>query len=140
MKPTTLSICTLLLLFLFSCSSPEKVSHSSDQKIYSELSDALNKGILDVWYPRTIDSIYGGFLSDFDYKWDMKGPQNKMIVTQSRHVWTCSSVAGFYPAKKDYFLKMASHGVRFLKDKMWDQKHGGFFNLVGQLIEVSKWE
>ena len=131
MKPKTLSTWTVILLFLFSCSSREKIK-STDQKIFNELSEALNKGILDTWYPRTIDSVYGGFLSDFDYKWELKGPQNKMIVTQSRHVWTCSTVAEFYPERKDYFLKMASHGVQFLKDKMWDTKFGGFFNLVDQ--------
>jgi cellobiose epimerase len=132
MKSKTLSIWLAILLFLFSCSSPEKVNHPTDQQILGELSEALHKGILDVWYPRTIDSVYGGFLSDFDYKWEMKGAQNKMIVTQSRHVWTCSTVAEFYPERKDYFLKMASHGVQFLKNKMWDSKLGGFFNLVDQ--------
>ena len=132
MKSVNLIIWTGILLFLVSCSSPEKINQSTDQKILGELSEALNKGILDVWYPRTIDSINGGFLSDFDYKWELKGAQNKMIVTQSRHVWTCSTVAEFYPERKDYFLKMAGHGVQFLKDKMWDSELGGFFNLVDQ--------
>ena len=125
-------------ILFFSCSSPDKADQSSDQKVVTELSDALNKGILDVWYPRTIDSISGGFLSDFDYKWEMKGSQNKMIVTQSRHVWTCATVAEFYPDRKDYFLKIAGHGVQFLKDKMWDAKLGGFFNLVDREGNVLK--
>ena len=137
MKPKTLSTWTVILLFLFSCSSREKIK-STDQKIFNELSEALNKGILDTWYPRTIDSVYGGFLSDFDFKWELKGSQNKMIVTQSRHVWTCSTVAEFYPDRKDYFLKMANHGFQFLKDKMWDPKLGGFFTLVDQQGNVMK--
>jgi mannobiose 2-epimerase len=136
MNSKLLLICTGILLF--SCSSPQKVSQSSDQKIIDELSESLNNGILEVWYPRTIDSISGGFLSDFDYKWEMKGQQNKMIVTQSRHVWTCSTVAEFYPAKKDQFLKIAEHGVQFLKDKMWDAQLGGFFNLVDREGNVLK--
>jgi len=136
MNSKLLLICTGILLF--SCSSPQKVSQSSDQKIIAELSESLNNGILDVWYPRTIDSISGGFLSDFDYKWEMKGQQNKMIVTQSRHVWTCSTVAEFYPAKKDQFLKIAAHGVQFLKDNMWDAQLGGFFNLVDREGNVLK--
>src|SRR5664279_5495641 len=93
-KPMTIKLITTFLLFstlLWSCSVQEKKTDVSDEKIRAELTECLNKGILDVWYPRTIDSIYGGFLSDFDYKWEMKGPQNKMIVTQSRHVWTCST-------------------------------------------------
>jgi mannobiose 2-epimerase len=109
-----------------------------DRKIYQELSESLHHNLLNSWYPRTIDSISGGFLSDFDYKWEMKGRQNKMIVTQSRHICTCSTVAEFYPEKKDYYLKIARHGVQFLKDKMWDSKLGGFFNLVDRKGNVLK--
>jgi len=131
----------LLQMILFSCSVQEKKTNPDDQKVYNELSESLNKNLLDSWYPRTIDSISGGFLSDFDYKWDRKDTQNKMIVTQSRHVWTCSSVAEFYPEKKTYYLKIAGHGIQFLKDKMWDPKNGGFFNLVdreGNVLKMGK--
>ncbi len=123
---------TLIFIFLIyaSCSVQEKKTEVSDQQIYNELSESLNHELLNCWYPRTVDSIYGGFLSDFDYKWELKGPQDKMIVTQSRHVWTCSAVAEFYPEKRNYYLKLASHGVQFLKNKMWDQSLGGFYNLV----------
>jgi len=130
MNPKVLLAAAAFLWAVFSCASSKKVDESSDQQIFSELSESLNKGILDVWYPRTIDSISGGFLSDFDYKWEMKGPQNKMIVTQSRHVWTASTVAEFYPERKNYFLKIAAHGALFLKDKMWDSQLGGFYTLV----------
>jgi len=68
----------------------------------------------------------------------MNGPQNKMIVTQARHVWTCSTVAEFYPEKKDHYLKIARHGFQFLKDKMWDEKLGGFYNLVDREGNVLK--
>lgn len=133
----------LLLFLILSCSGPKKKTVDPNEKIRSELSESLNKQLLEVWYPRTIDSISGGFLSDFDYKWDMKGPQNKMIVTQSRHIWTCSSLAEFYPEKKTHYLKIAGHGFQFLKDKMWDPKLGGFFNLVdreGNVLKPGKTE
>ncbi len=133
----------LLLFLILSCSGPKKKTVDPNEKIRSELSESLNKQLLEVWYPRTIDSISGGFLSDFDYKWDMKGPQNKMIVTQSRHIWTCSSLAEFYPEKKTHYLKIAGHGFQFLKDKMWDPKLGGFFNLVdreGNVLKSGKTE
>jgi len=134
------NVCSFILciLTLFSCSLPGEKTDLDDKKVRAELSESLNKQILDIWYPRTIDSIYGGFLSDFDCKWNMKGPQNKMIVTQSRHIWTCSAVAEFYPEKKNHYLKIAGHGVQFLKDKMWDPKHGGFFNLVDRKGNVLK--
>ncbi|OFX56856.1 MAG: N-acylglucosamine 2-epimerase [Bacteroidetes bacterium GWB2_41_8] len=129
----------LLVLFtLLSCSVSEKTKSQADQAIKLQISESLNNELLHVWYPRTIDSIHGGFLSDFDYKWEMKGSQNKMIVTQSRHVWTTSTAAEFFPEKKDHFLKIAAHGVQFLKDKMWDSEKGGFFNLVDREGNVLK--
>ena len=138
MKKNLYQYACVLFLIASSCSVQEKKSSPQDEKIYAELTESLNHNLLDVWYPRTIDSISGGFLSDFDYKWDMKGPQNKMIVTQSRHIWTCSTIAEFYPEKKVYYLKIASHGVQFLKEKMWDSKLGGFFSLVDREGNVLK--
>ena len=130
----------VLLFFLIGSSQSvrEKRDNDTDRKIRMVISESLQHNILDVWYPKTIDSISGGFLSDFDYKWEMKGRQNKMIVTQSRHIWTCSASAEFYPEKKDYYLKVARHGVQFLKEKMWDSKLGGFFSLVDREGNVLK--
>jgi len=130
MKTKLLTVISLLFPIFFACSVPEKKTNPDDKTVLNELSESLNHNLLESWYPRTIDSISGGFLSDFDYKWEMNGPQNKMIVTQARHVWTCSTVAEFYPEKKDHYLKIAQHGVQFLKDKLWDPKLGGFFTLV----------
>jgi len=138
MKNKLFPIVFLLFLIVSSCSAQEKKQVNDDAKICGELSESLEQNILAIWYPRTIDSISGGFLSDFDYKWDMKGRQNKMIVTQSRHIWTCSSAAEFYPEKKDYYLKIARHGVQFLKEKMWDSQLGGFFSLVDREGNVLK--
>lgn len=126
-----LSVCGIVFLSCF-IHAQQKKDSSKNKAIYHQLSESFNKEQINHWYPRTIDSIYGGFLSDFDYKWEKKGAQNKMIVTQSRHVWTCSSVAEFYPDKKEYYLGIARHGVEFLRDKMWDHKLGGFFTLVDQ--------
>ena len=83
------------------------------------------------WYPLSIDTVDGGFFSDINYKWEIEGVQNKMIVTQSRHVWATSNAAQFY-GDGDKFLTIARHGVDFLRDKMWDRRYGGFFNLVSK--------
>jgi len=88
------------------------------------LDDEINK-----WYPLSIDSVDGGFFSDIDYKWELDGRQDKMIVTQARHVWSASNAAMFYQ-NESTLRDVAAHGVRFLKTKMWDQGFGGFYNLV----------
>ncbi len=48
------------------------------------------------FYPLSIDTTYGGFFSDINYKWELDGPQTKMIVTQARHIWSTSNAAMFY--------------------------------------------
>ena len=55
------------------------------------------------FYPLSIDTTYGGFFSDINYKWELDGPQNKMIVTQARHIWSASNAAMFY--QKDNTLR-----------------------------------
>jgi mannobiose 2-epimerase len=96
------------------------------------ISVELKKTLVDefkLFYPVSIDTEYGGYFSDLNYKWELDGRQNKMIVTQSRHIWSNSNAALFYPNKAPY-QKVAAHGVDFLKNVMWDKQYGGFYNLV----------
>lgn len=96
-----------------------------------EMTHALRAELLDAWYPRAVDTRYGGFLSRFDAAWQPEGSQEKMIVTQARHVWTTARAALFFP-EDTTFLPMAAHGFAFLRDVMWDPEDGGFFWLVTQ--------
>jgi cellobiose epimerase len=81
------------------------------------------------WYPVCIDTVCGGFYSDLNSRWQVEGPQNKMIVTQARHVWAASNALLFYGNDPTLQL-VATHGVEFLKDVMWDKQCGGFYWLV----------
>jgi mannobiose 2-epimerase len=114
-----------ILLPLVSCHRSSKVDL---QPIANEIEKLLMDNMMPVWYPRVIDTVYGGYLSDFNYKWEMTEQQNKMIVTQARHVWTCSKMRAFIGDSK--YLDYARHGYLFLRDFMWDKEYGGFFNLV----------
>jgi len=89
--------------------------------------------VLDVefeaWYPRAVDTLHGGFLSDMDYQWNVEGRQEKMVVTQARHVWAAAHAARFY--NKDTTLRhIAAHGVSFLQNTMWDTARGGYYDLT----------
>lgn len=129
----------LFLLIIFAChsgtqSNRENVVDSGSlnrDSLANEMEMWMLKACVDPWYPRIIDSTYGGFLSDFNYKWELQGRQNKMIVTQARHVWTASVLTEQYP-DNDLYPQVAEHGFQFLKDKMWDTEHGGFYQLVNQ--------
>lgn len=108
-------------------SGPEPLSEH--RRLAGELETALKDQLLDQWYPRCIDTVFGGYFSDFNYRWELEGEQKKMIVTQARHLWSLSQVAEFYPDQGMYKV-WADHGFRFLSTVMWDSIYGGFIQLV----------
>ena len=108
----------------------DEYRQSGKDTVISELSNLLNKEF-ELWYPLSVDPVYGGYYSDINYKWKLEGRQNKMIVTQTRHVWSNANAAIYFKTRYPYF-KYAEHGLKFLKAKMWDKKFGGFYNLVNR--------
>jgi len=134
---TVILFSSMILLFLLSsCSTMESTRMQNrlsalkmqKQAISVEMQRVLDREF-ELWYPLSIDTTDGGFYSDINYKWEQEGRQNKMIVTQARHVWSTANAAMFY--QKDNVLRtVGAHGVKFLKDKMWDQEFGGFYDLV----------
>ncbi len=91
---------------------------------------AAKQGLLDKYYPANIDTLYGGYLSTFNYEFKPAGEQDKMIVTQSRNVWSTAKAAMFYHDTS--YIAMSRHGFYFLRDKMWDSTYGGFYSLVAR--------
>lgn len=96
--------------------------------IAAQMQYAARQGLLDKYYPQNIDTLYGGYLSTFTYDFKPTGTQDKMIVTQARHIWSTAKAAMFY--KDTTYISMSRHGFYFLRDKMWDATYGGFYNLV----------
>jgi len=115
------------LLNVTGCSSGDE-TQKSRAVIAREVSQELDTK-LNVWYPRVMDHEYGGYFSNFSYDWERSSSQNKMIVTQARHLWTLSKLIDLYPEDQT-FVQYADHGFLFLQDKMWDEEYGGFFQLV----------
>jgi len=102
----------------------------SEQNIFfgvslDEIEFELNS-VLDHWYPRIIDTVNGGYWTNFDHDWTMSESQDKMLVTQARGLWTAAKAASEYP-ENEVFRKAADHGFKFLTEKMWDRQDGGFF-------------
>lgn len=102
--------------------------HDGSDTILASMRHAAKEELLDQYYPRDIDTLYGGYLSTFSYDFQPIGPQEKMIVTQARHTWSTAKAAMFYHDTS--YVSMSRHGYYFLRDKMWDKQYGGFFNLV----------
>ncbi len=118
----------LISTALVSCKRQEKWTEIDTKQMSSEIDESLQY-LVNAWYPKAIDSVNGGFWSDFDYQWQLKGNQNKMLVSQARHIWTASTLALFY--KDSSYLNIAEHGYHFLKNHMWDKENGGFHTLLG---------
>jgi cellobiose epimerase len=109
----------------------------------SEISHAMLsvlERMLQHWYPLVIDNEQGGYFTNVTFDWKLTSEQEKMIVTQARHVWALSKVASFFD-KRNY-EEMALHGFSFLKEIMWDQLFGGFYqirNRQGEMSDVRGW-
>src|SRR5687768_7527753 len=110
----------LIILVFFSVAFQQAIPPDEKQIIAQQMEKSLQDDLLTKFFPRTIDEEHGGFLSSFTYDWKLTGPQDKMIVTQARHIWTPAKAAQFYPENPVY-LKAAKHGVEFLKNTMWDK-------------------
>jgi cellobiose epimerase len=113
-----------LYLSAFKLADPE-----TRAKLASEIEKSIKTEMLNKWYPQAVDKESGGFLSTFTYDWKPTGPQDKMVVTQARHIWSNAKAAQLYP-NETHYLSSAKHGVAFLRDKMWDKTNGGFYTLV----------
>lgn len=86
----------------------------------------LTENIASFWHTKSIDRANGGYTINFGPKGEPKGEGTKMIVTQARTVWLFSRLARAGYGGKEY-IDAADVGYRFLREKMWDAKNGGFY-------------
>lgn len=91
----------------------------------------LTDGILRRWYPLVVDRECGGYFTNVTKDWTLSSEQEKMIVSQARHVWTVSKAASFCAGRESY-EGIGHHGFRFLRDVMWDHTYGGFYQIRGR--------
>ena len=121
---TTLSV----VFCLVACQNGETETIKRDLVLEHEIKTSLDT-LVSVWYPKVIDEQNGGYWSDLNYSWELVGPQNKMIVSQARNIWSTSVLSGFYGDTT--FVTMARHGFKFIKARMWDENFGGFHTQKG---------
>jgi mannobiose 2-epimerase len=84
-----------------------------------------------VWFPRSVDRQHGGFLCDFDYRWKLCGSQTKMLEYQARQTIAAARAAAHAPDRA-ILREAASHGFRYLKERMWDRSRGGWYRCLNQ--------
>jgi len=130
---------TMCLLFIQQCHNNQTNNDKLTKKHFAaKLEQSLHDEVLDLWYPLAIDTVDGGYLTNFSRDWKPDKKQNKMLVVQARHIWSLSEVAQTFPEYKDTYRKAAEMGVQFIKNHMWDDVHGGFYSLVTKTGEVTR--
>jgi cellobiose epimerase len=120
---TCLLVCSAVYV-LTGCKSPDNTTPLKGVNV-GEVETELDN-LLHTWYPRIVDTIHGGYWTNFEYNWTLSSNQDKMLVTQARGLWTASRAAAVYPDNPVY-RKAADHGFQFLTGCMWDAEHGGFY-------------
>jgi mannobiose 2-epimerase len=85
--------------------------------------------ILAFWDERAIDP-HGGYALGHDVHGAPTGDDARHLVTQARVAWFFARLARSSYGERRH-LEWAAHGVAFLRERMWDPDHGGFFWEVG---------
>ncbi|MGH9373083.1 MAG: AGE family epimerase/isomerase [Vicinamibacterales bacterium] len=86
----------------------------------------LRETVIPFWFPRTVDEKHGGYTVHYGPKGEPLPGGTKAIVTQARTLWLASRLLRSESAAPD-FREAADAGFRFLRDRLWDREHGGFF-------------
>ncbi len=110
------------------------------KSILNEMLYQLKENLLDKWYPKVIDEKHGGYFSNLSYDFTLAEHQEKMVVTQARHIWTLSKAAEFFNSQE--YKNYAIHGIKFLQNKIWDNRNGGFFQIrsrEGNFSDIEGW-
>jgi mannobiose 2-epimerase len=99
------------------------------KSLLSEIETHLAEELLPFWLQRCRDKKNGGYVTHFDSGGKDTGEDEKSLISQTRSLYTMASLCRSKYADHRT-LAYAEHGLDFLIDKMWDDKHGGFYWMV----------
>ncbi len=146
---TTLLILSLTTLsYAQSAPAPAPVAPTRDAylRIAAEVEKSLLNDDLNKFFPAAVDAAGAGFFENFSENWTHVVPGGgrrgaapatgsapavvdpiRSVVFQSRLTWLAAQAAMRYPAQAADYLKYTRHGAKFLMEKQWDAKNGGFW-------------
>jgi mannobiose 2-epimerase len=96
------------------------------QALMPRIEENLRTNVVPFWFPRSVDTVNGGYTVHYGPKGEPLPGGVKMIVTQSRQLWLASALLRSRYAAPG-LREAADHGFRFLRDAMWDKANGGFY-------------
>ena len=110
--------------------APSSLPPAADLALADELDAYLTKHVLSPRFPAAVDREQGGFHANFASDWTKRPDRHRFIVYQARNTWNAAAVALARPALREEYLGYTRHGIAFLRDRMWDRTHGGFYDAV----------
>jgi mannobiose 2-epimerase len=132
--------CVVLLFLLFAGSSVSAQMNGEAARDWPVvIRDTLQHTVLQFWIDHAVDKQYGGILGRLDRQGHPTDYGNKSVVLISRSLWSFSEAYRRYPDPA--YQKMAEECLRFLREKMWDKEHGGYYFMVsreGKIIDSTK--
>ena len=97
----------------------------------------LNENLLCKWYPLVIDEKCGGYFTNITHDWHLAPEQEKMIVSQARHLWTTSKAVAIYGLAALYArthdpvaLDLAKEAFEWLETHAHDPEYDGYFQFL----------
>ena len=151
------TISSLLLLSLPTIASAQSAptvepTKANYLRIAAEVESSLQNDDLKKFFPASLDTTPagGGFYENFSENWTHVAPGGggrgrrgaltpapaadtpiadpaRSIVYQSRLTWLAAQAAERYPNQSAQYLEYTRHGAKFLMEKQWDKKSGGFW-------------
>jgi len=85
----------------------------------------LFENIVPFWL-RCVDEQEGGYRLNHDEQGVWRGSSDRHAIPHARTCWFFARLARMEGAP-EAALPAAWHGYRFLRDRLWDREHGGFF-------------
>lgn len=86
----------------------------------------LRDNVIRFWFPRSVDRQHGGYTVHFGPAGEPLSGGTKAVVTQARTLWLASRLLRSEYAAPG-LREAADAGFRFLRDRLWDAEHGGFY-------------
>ena len=98
------------------------------RKLRDTYRDGLLKDTIPFWFPRSVDTEYGGFLTCFDRDGSIL-QTDKSVWFQGRFSWMLATLYNSVD-QKDEWLALAAHGVDFIQKHCFDTDGRMFFSLT----------
>ena len=98
------------------------------RKLRDTYRDGLLKDTIPFWFPRSVDTKYGGFLTCFDRDGSIL-QTDKPVWFQGRFSWMLATLYNSVE-QKDEWLALAAHGVDFIQKHCFDTDGRMFFSLT----------